>query len=113
MKIVKQKEAVAFENSRTCKGIEYPLNDKDINFSIATITGRYPEEGYCTNLECKELIYCLEGKGELITKEEKISFQKGDCILIQKGEVYYWEGNCEIIMPCIPAWYPEQHKLVD
>ena len=50
--------------------------------------------------------------------EEKLadfiqSFKKGDAILIDKKEKYYWDAHCTIIMPCTPAWYPEQHKLVE
>lgn len=43
----------------------------------------------------------------------KIDFKEKDAILIDKGEIYYWEGNCTIVMPCTPAWYKEQHKLID
>lgn len=93
MKIVKYKDAVKFSNSDKCIGLEYPMDDKDINFSTATITGRYPETGYCTNEVCKELIYVVEGSGTLNKKDEVIEFSK--------------------VMPCTPAWYPEQHKLVD
>lgn len=113
MKIVKLNHAQEFSNGDTCKGIEYPLNDKDINLSMAKITGRYPTAGYCVNEECKELVYVLDGSGSLNEKDYNISFEKGDVILIDKGEVYYWEGNCEILMPCVPAWYPEQHKLIE
>ena len=65
------------------------------------------------NEECKELIYVVEGNGTLNKKKETIHFQKGDVILIDKGEAYFWEANCNIVMPCTPAWYPEQHKLIE
>ena len=113
MKIVKLEQAQKFSNSDRCKGLEYPLNDKDINFSIATINGRYPDKGYCANQECKELIYVIEGKGTLNKKDKSIEFNKGDVILIDKGEVYYWDGQCTIAMPCTPAWYAGQHKLIE
>lgn len=113
MEIVRLENVNKFQNSDKCKGIEYPLQDKDINFSIAEINGRYPEKGYCTNEECKELIYVMEGRGTLNKKDEKIEFQKGDVLLIDKREIYYWDGIFTIAMPCIPAWYPEQHKMID
>ena len=113
MKLVKLEETQQFSNSDKCKGIEYPLNDKDINFSIATINGRYPDKGYCVNEECKELIYVIEGKGTLNKRDEIISFKKGDAILIDKGEIYFWNAQCTIAMPCTPAWYPQQHRLLD
>ncbi len=112
MKLVKEKEAQKFENSAKCKVLEYGIEDKDINLATAIISGRYPDTGYCVNQECKELIYVIEGKGSLNKKDEKIEFEQGDAILIDKGEIYYWDANCTIIMPCTPAWYPEQHKLI-
>lgn len=113
MKLVKLEQAQEFSNSDKCKGLEYPLDDTDINFSTAVINGRYPDKGYCVNEKCKELIYVMEGKGTLNKKEGTIEFSKGDAILIDKGEVYYWDGQCTIAMPCTPAWYPEQHKLIE
>ncbi len=113
MKLVKLEQAKEFLNSDKCKGIEYPLDDKDINFSIATINGRYPDNGYCVNEECKELIYVIDGNGSLNKKDDKIEFNKGDVVLIDKGEIFYWDAQCTIAMPCTPAWYPEQHKLLN
>lgn len=113
MKLVKLEETHKFVNSDECKGIEYLLDDKDIDFSTATINGRYPNHGYCINEKCKELIYVIDGIGTLNKKNEEINFNKGDVILIEKGEMYYWEAKCTIAMICAPAWYPEQHKLIE
>ena len=49
MKLLKFEDAQKFENSDKCTLIEYPLGDKDINFSTAVLSGRYPNEGYCVN----------------------------------------------------------------
>ena len=115
MKIVKKNNAEEIINSNTSKLLEYSieLNDKDIDFCINTINGRYPNKGYCTNEKCKEICYILEGMGTLNKKAEKLNFESGDVILIDKEEVYYWEGNCKIVMVCTPAWYKEQCKLID
>lgn len=113
MKIVKLNDAEKFNNSERCEVLEYPLNDADINCATAIITGRYPDKGYCVNEQCKELIYVIEGKGTLNKKDEVVSFEKGDVILIEKGEKYFWDANCKIVMPCTPAWYPEQHKMIE
>ena len=115
MKIVKSSDAQIIKNSDTSKLLEYSigLNNKDIDFCINTINGRYPEKGYCTNEKCKEICYILEGKGTLNKKEESINFEQGDVILIEKEEIYHWNGNCKIIMICTPAWYKEQCKLLD
>lgn len=114
MKLVKYEEAQKYENSNQCTVYEYELNDKDINCATAIINGRYPEKGYCYNEECKELIYVVKGQGTLNTKQgELIEVKEKDVILIDKGESYYWEGNCTIILPCTPAWHKEQYKLLD
>lgn len=53
------------------------------------------------------MIYVIEGNGTLNKKDETIHFEKGDVILIEKGEIYFWDANCRLVMPCTPAWYPE------
>lgn len=113
MELIKFSQSEEFKNSDTCTVREFPSQDKDINFSTGVITGRYPEKGYCMNKECKELIYIIEGKGILNKKEESIVFEQGDVIIIEKGEAYYWDANCKVIMPCTPAWYPEQHIMIE
>ncbi len=56
------------------------LKSKDIDLGIATISGRYPDEGYGVNLISKELIYVIEGSGTLNFENEKIEFSEGDSI---------------------------------
>ncbi len=73
--------------------------------------GRYPESGYCSNQECKEIAYILEGIGSINKEKESLTFKAGDVILIDRKEIYYWEGNCKIVMICTPAWYKEQCKF--
>jgi len=87
------------------------LKDIDVDCALNIITGRYPEKGYAENTECKELVYVLEGTGTINKKDETISFESGDVILIDKGDIYFWDGNCKIIMICTPAWRKEQCKL--
>lgn len=113
MKLIKLEEAEKHANSEKCSVLEYNFNDKDIDCATAIIKGRYPDTGYCMNEECKELIYVIDGEGTLNKEDEIIEFKKGDAILIDKKEKYYWNAYCTIIMPCTPAWYPEQHKLIE
>ena len=113
MKIIKKDEAIASTNSNECKTIEYSFGDKDIDIGVATITGRYPESGFCTNLVSKELIYVLEGSGELCFEDKNIKFSEGDAILIENNKKYYWKTDyCKVSMSCSPAWSPEQYKVV-
>lgn len=114
MEIIKYSNAEKGQNSDICKTIEYSFSNKDIDLGVATISGRYPDSGYGMNLVCKELIYVIEGNGILNLKDKKISFEKGDSILIQPNEKYYFDTkHCVLAMSCTPAWSKEQYKKVN
>ena len=113
MQFIKKSNAVKGANSNKCETIEYSFNDKDMDLGIATITGRYPENGFCVNTISKELIYVLDGNGKLYFENNCIEFEEGDSILINSNEKYYWDSTyCIVSMTCTPAWNEEQHKLV-
>lgn len=114
MKLIKKEQAEILKNSDTSSLLEYSiaLDEKDLDFCVNTITGRYPIKGYCTNEECKEICYILEGEGYINKKDETIKFKQGDVIFIDKKDIYFWEGNCKIIMICLPAWYKQQCRLI-
>ena len=113
MQVIEYSNVVKGANSDKCKTLEYSFNDKDIDLGIATITGRYPESGFCVNVISKELIYVLDGKGKLYLENDCVEFEKGDSILIDQNEKYYWDSTyCIVSMSCTPAWNEEQHKLI-
>lgn len=114
MKHLKVTDTYSHKNSENCIATEYDFKDKDIDLGTAVINGRYPEDGYCVNEKCKELVFVLEGKGTLNFKNKKIEFQNNEAILIDKNEPYFWgpDTNCKVAMVCTPAWSPEQHKLI-
>ena len=113
MQFIKKSNAVKGANSDKCKTLEYSFKDKDMDLGIATITGRYPENGFCVNTISKELIYVLDGNGKLYFENNCIEFEKGDSILINSNEKYYWDSEyCIVSMTCTPAWNEEQHKFV-
>jgi len=112
MKIVTKDQAKEFKNSDTCIAYEYALGDEDINGAIIKLSGRYPETGYVTNEACKELVYVISGSGSLVTDKETVELSTGDMALLPPNEKYYFDGTMEMLMPCSPAWYPEQHKEV-
>lgn len=112
MKKISLEETTEFKNSDLCTATEYPFGDKDIDISTAVINGKYPENNYCVNTEVKEMIYVIEGSGEIHKEYEVVKFKAGDAILIDKGEKYFWIANCKVAMSCTPAWYPEQHIIV-
>lgn len=110
-----KKEKAEFYSGDGYSGMDYPSLDKDINFAVIKINSRSPKTGYQVNTECKELLYIIKGNGTMFMKEnnEKVEFNQGDVIIIDKNEYYAFEGNFEAAVPCTPAWYSEQHKYID
>jgi len=112
MRITRQHETKTNQVTKSCTAIEYPNHDKEIWGAVIKINGRYPEKGRTVNEKCKELVFFLEGKGKLVVEDKTYKVQKGDQVVIDPGERFYWEGNLTMFMPCAPAWYPNQHKIV-
>ncbi len=112
MKIVYGNQTNEFINGTTCIATEYPLNDKDLNGAIVRINGRYPQHGYVVNRVCKELVYVIAGGGYITIEDERFALNEKDQVLIEPGEKYFFDGNFEMIVPCTPAWYPEQHETI-
>lgn len=114
MKIVRESDAESQRYAGTSSVLEYStlLDEKNMDFCINHITGRYPMEGYCSNLEVEELCYVLDGEGDFCTKGgEPTHFEKGDVIFIHKKDVYYWNGDFKVAIACSPAWSREQCEL--
>ena len=112
MKKISLNKAEEIKNSDSCIATEYDFKDRDIDISTAVIKGRYPEKGFCVNTQVKEIIFVIDGRGEIFKGNERISFQKGDAILIDKNEKYFWNADCKVVMSCSPAWHIEQHKII-
>ena len=113
MRLIKKAETEEYSGDGYY-GIDYPILDKDINIDVIKINGRSPKFGYQVNTKCKELLYIINGMGVLYNKAnmEKKEFYKGDVIIIDKNEVYAFEGNFEAVVPCTPAWTKDQHKYI-
>lgn len=113
MEFIAKNQRVVHKNSDTCIAQEYPSRQADINGAVIELTGRYPAVGRVTNLKCKELVYILQGSGKLVTDDRVIAFHEGDMVIIEPGEKYYWDAHCTQLVSTTPAWYPEQHKVVE
>lgn len=109
----KFKDAEVF-TGKTNKTYEYNIEDKDINYCIVDIDGRFPAEKWAMNHECKEMAHILSGSGILVIDGVgTFELEQDDVVLVDKGEKYYWEGKMRLGIPCTPAWYPEQHEDVE
>lgn len=95
--------------------IEYSidLNEKNLDFYIKQINGRYLEKWYCSNLECEELCYILEGNGAIYKRDDEcFEFRKGDIIFINKKHIYYWKGSFKLAIVCALAWNKNRCKCL-
>lgn len=113
MKFISKQNTIQHSNSDSCVVWEYPLQQPVCDLAVACITGRYPDERRAVNTACDELVYILEGTGEIVIEHTHYKLETGDAILIQSGEKYYWEGSFKILMTCRPVWNPEQHQNVE
>jgi len=113
MKVIHKNQTKEHKNSDVCVAIEYPMGDKDINGAVIKLNGRYPDKGKVVNLKCKEMAYIIEGSGRVVVEGKETKLQGEDLVLIKPGEKYFWDGNMTMFVPCVPAWYPEQHKEVE
>jgi mannose-6-phosphate isomerase-like protein (cupin superfamily) len=113
MKCVPESNSIIVKVTETCTVTEYPDGDKEIWGAVVKVNGRYPQRGFTVNQKCKELVYFMRGKGRLVLEHESINVKKGDQVVINPGEKFYWEGKLVMFMPCFPAWYPQQHKVTE
>ena len=102
-----------FSKGKTSRVFEYKIEDADINYSIVEINGRFPEEKWAINYKCKEMVHVLEGSGVFVLGGTKYDIKKDDVILIGLEEKYYFMGNFRLGVSSTPAWFPEQHDILD
>ncbi len=109
MKLLKRSETITISNSPKCIVTEFPLNDSDANLAVAHITDRYPITGFVVNTESKEFVYVISGSGIVGLESGEVELSKGDSLVLDKNEKFFWKGNLEIMTICLPPWKPEQH----
>ena len=111
--IYKSFEDVEMFEGVTNKTYEYNIEDKDINYCVVDIDGRFPKEKWAVNHKCKEMAHILSGSGILVVGNKEYQLKKDDVVLVNMNEKYYWQGKMRLGVSCTPAWYPEQHEVVD
>lgn len=112
MHLVKQNQTNKINASPSADIFEYLMDDPSINGATAIIKGRYPEQGFAVNTVSKELALVLEGKGIVGLEKGETQIERGDVLLLQANEKFYWNGNITIFTVCSPAWKPEQHIIM-
>lgn len=114
MKYSSHKAVTTHKNSDSCVVYEHDqLGDDDFDCAVSVTTGRYPQTGRVVNTQVKEFAYVTKGTGRLVMQNQTIELVAGDCVVIEAGEPYYWDGNLTMVLMCKPKWYPEQHQLLE
>lgn len=112
MQVVYAAERQKFQTSKACSVLEYPMEENEMNGAVIQLNGRYPDTGWVTNLECKELGYVIRGAGKLVTEGDQVLLSEGDMVLILPNEKYFWEGTMTLFITTTPAWTIEQHRKI-
>ena len=58
------------------------------------------------------MAYIINGSGRIVVEDQEYMLNRGDLILIDVKEKYYWEGNLEMFVSCTPPWNANQHREV-
>lgn len=112
MKLIRKSETNKVNNSAVVTMEEYLHNDLDLNCALGTISGKYPTTGFVVNEVCKEIVYVLDDKIDLILRDQTVNLATGDVVIIDKLEAFAWNGKAKVLTVCTPAWQPDQHKEV-
>ena len=111
MKFVEKKHSVERNNSKICVVTEYPTDHAHLDFAIVSISGKYPEIGYATNLISSEIIYVQSGSGQVTVNGVTKRVCAGDVILIEPNEQFIWAGDLQLHIACHPAFSAGQHVV--
>lgn len=108
MEHVKHSEAQRFKNDGITS-FEYPTSSEHMNMALIRINGRHPAEGFISNTASDSLVQVIQGRGVLDMEDGAVlPIANGDQIHLAVGDVYYFEGNMELIYAATPKWTPEQ-----
>ncbi len=108
----KKNTGFGFKNSDDCYGFSYDPQNAPVNIAVITVKSRYPESGYAYNKESHEMAYVANGVGSVeIEGKEKIALSEGDVVYFEPNERLAWDGDMTLVVPCSPAFQPEQHIL--
>ncbi|MFH1280922.1 MAG: cupin domain-containing protein [Candidatus Beckwithbacteria bacterium] len=113
MQLIKKNNKHKFSPYKGTIVWEYPTDNPDINGAVVEINGRYPDKGRVVNHKCQELVYVVKGKGRLVCEGKPTLFEKGDILIIDSGEKYYWQGDFTACVSNAPKWTPEQHETLE
>jgi len=97
----------------TCTTQEFKFKNKNLNFALARINGRYPEVGQALNLKCDMVYYCLAGQGTVSLTGRKKKIKPGQALLVGKNKKYYVIGKkLAVLIISNPVWDKRQYRTI-
>lgn len=112
--LIKKEQAREKRNGNACTVWEYDFPNKNIWFATSIINWRLPDTGRIMNLECDEIYYVIAWTGTLHYDNEDYELHEGDTFFIEKKKPFRvaW-NNLHLALPTQPAFFPEQHIMVE
>ncbi|MFA4930301.1 MAG: hypothetical protein WC570_00325 [Patescibacteria group bacterium] len=99
-------------NSKTCRVFEYDFHRPNLGVAQVEINGNYPEYGWAMNKESDQIIYCLTGKLVVECNQDKYELGPDDAVFIDKGDKYWLNGQCVLVVINSPEWTLEQYCII-
>lgn len=113
MKHLSQSQAQRFENGAVTSW-EYEMQDANLNVAPISIKGRYPENGYTSNIVSDSIVHVMSGSGAIALHDGTITeLVANDQVHLLVGDTYFFEGQLDILYAAAPSWTPQQAKHVD
>ena len=97
----------------------YLTSNLQINTVVINVRGRYPAQGWVSNMVSTMSCLILRGRGRIhIKKGTEIifhEFNNTDVIELLPGDIYFWEPITESFQMCVssaPSWTSEQQQQI-
>ena len=105
---IKHAEAERFKGEGITS-FEYSTSSEHMNMALIRVNGRHPAEGYISNDASDSLVQVVQGRGVLgMGDGAELPIVNGDQVHLEVGDIYYFEGNMQLVYAASPPWTPEQ-----
>ena len=104
------------KHSNECTAHEYSSPTDALDAAVIDLNGRYPEDGFALNRECRALLYVVAKRGRVLSPEstgkDPIEVSQGSQVYIAPGEAYALEGHMQLLYVSTPKWSPDQAERI-
>lgn len=112
MQFIPRLQAERYQNGSVVSW-EYAMKSARLNVAPISINGRYPIEGFTSNTVSDSVVHVTQGSGFLyLIDGTELRLSQNDQVHIAPNDIYYFEGNLEIIYAASPSWSFEQTQQI-